>query len=162
MEQSVPDQTATAKIGVMPLLIASLLISSVALAWASSSGWLESQDDGAAQSNQVNNVVKASRTLQFVDHTDGSVEVIDHRTLEAVKLYQTGEGSFIRGVLRTLTAERRRGEFDNTAPFELEWDSANHLRLTDQATGTSLLLNSYGTSNVHAFLQLLPAEAGRG
>jgi len=78
-----------------------------------------------------------------------------------IQVLGSGEGSFVRGVLRSLTRERRALSLGTEKPFELRAENAHHLVLADTASGTTLLLNAFGTTNVATFAQFLepkPAE----
>lgn len=96
------------------------------------------------------------RLLSFTDQKDGSVNVIDVHNQKILAIVKSGEGAFLRGVLRTLTAERRTGGHSKNAPFELRADTANNLLLIDTATGRKILLNAFGTENAAYFEQFLP------
>ncbi|MEM7257060.1 MAG: photosynthetic complex assembly protein PuhC [Pseudomonadota bacterium] len=97
----------------------------------------------------------AVRILSFTDQNDGSVNVIDVSNQTILAVVKSGEGAFLRGVLRTLTAERRSGGHNKNKPFELRAEAANRLLLIDKATGREILLNAFGPENAAYFEQFL-------
>jgi putative photosynthetic complex assembly protein len=115
---------------------------------------LTTTDDNNTGNDQAHTVV-SFRMLSFTDQQDGSVNVIDVSEQKTLAIVKSGEGAFLRGVLRTLTAERRTGGHDKKAPFELRADAANRLLLIDKATGREILLNAFGPENAAYFKQFL-------
>jgi putative photosynthetic complex assembly protein len=138
------------------ILFSTLIGLSLAFVLAVSQGWVGA---GAAVSNE--RVVAdpiAYRLLTFADRGDGSVEVIDATLNRSLSVIHAGEGAFLRGVLRALTAERRTGGHGMSQPFELRKEAADRLILIDKATGREILLNAFGSENVAFFDQFLSAE----
>lgn len=95
------------------------------------------------------------RTLRFNDTADHGIAIHDAATGRPLDtLY--GEQGFVRGVLRTLTRERRiQGVSDSVAAFELAVGTDGRLTLRDPATGLSLDLIAFGPTNAGAFARLL-------
>ena len=144
---------------VLLMLIGSML--AVVLASANSDGNNSSEVSRAATSGEG---ITLRRLLSFTDQQDGSVRVIDAHDRTILATVQSGEGAFLRGVLRTLTAERRTRGYDKSAPFELRSDVTSRLLLIDKATGTEILLNAFGPENTAYFKQFLsrsPSSANR-
>lgn len=106
-------------------------------------------------------VAVASRDLRFVDRADGAVVIEDvgkngigggiASVIEPGQ--QTG---FIRGVMRGLARERRMHGIGDRPPFNLTLWRDGELSLTDSATGRSIELTAFGSSNRAAFAALLP------
>ena len=107
-----------------------------------------------AASDHTDHVI-SFRLLSFTDQRDGSVNVIDVSDQKILAIVKSGEGAFLRGVLRTLTSERRTEGHSKNAPFELRADAANRLLLIDTATGRKILLNAFGPENAAYFEQFL-------
>lgn len=99
------------------------------------------------------------RDLRFVDRSDGSVSVIDALTGREVHRV-VGEAGFVRGVLRAMARERRRLAADSQIPFQLSRGRGGQLTLSDPATGESIPLNSFGSTNVAAFARFLETPGG--
>ncbi|WP_242186269.1 photosynthetic complex assembly protein PuhC [Sphingomonas sp. CARO-RG-8B-R24-01] len=104
-----------------------------------------------------------SRTLRFVDEADRGVRIEDIGTGRTASEIVPGQKTgFIRGVMRGLARERRLHGIGGGPPFTLtEWRDGE-LTLTDTATGRSIELNAFGTTNRAAFAALLDTpEAAR-
>jgi putative photosynthetic complex assembly protein len=93
--------------------------------------------------------------LRFSDEPDGSIQVRDNRTARMVATLQPGTNGFIRGVMRGLARERISRGIGQAPPFRLSQDRSGALWLQDTATGRLIDLESFGTGNRDAFLQLL-------
>ncbi len=96
------------------------------------------------------------RTLHFIDQPDGSISAIDGATQDTVENF-SGEQGFLRGTLRALVRERKlRGiPVTDTRAFELIAHDGNRLTLRDPATGSSIALESFGSTNTAVFARLL-------
>ena len=69
--------------------------------------------------------------------------------------FRAGEGSFVRGILRSMTRERRINEAGSTRPFRLARHRDGALTILDEATGQLIVLNAFGPTNAGAFARLL-------
>ena len=103
-----------------------------------------------------------SRMLGFHDLPNGTVEIVDVEQNTQLELVRSGEGAFLRGVLRALTRERLALGYGKDQPFELRYNGSQQLWLTDRATGTALLLNAFGAENTATFAKLLHADGVTG
>ena len=98
----------------------------------------------------------ATRDLRFLDRADGAVVITDVRTQQTAAIIHAGEKTgFIRGVMRGLARERRARGIGDAAPFNLSLWRDGELSLTDSATGRSIELTAFGTTNRAAFAALL-------
>lgn len=97
-----------------------------------------------------------SRTLRFLDEADRGVRIEDVGTGQTASEIVPGQKTgFIRGVMRGLARERRLHGIGGGPPFTLtEWRDGE-LTLTDTATGRSIELNAFGSTNRAAFAALL-------
>jgi putative photosynthetic complex assembly protein len=103
--------------------------------------------------------VVSSVELRFVDGPAGSVLVYDwHNDDRLLGEFGTGEGSFVRGVLRSMTRERRSWEVTRASPFTLARHSDGGLTIMDSATGRQILLNAFGPTNAAVFARLLEGD----
>jgi putative photosynthetic complex assembly protein len=101
----------------------------------------------------------ASRNLRFVDRGDGAVVIEDVDKGSNASVIQPGQQTgFIRGVMRGLARERKMRGIGNQPPFNLSLWSDGELSLTDSATGRSIELTAFGSSNRASFLALLPGS----
>lgn len=98
--------------------------------------------------------VVESRLLGFRDLPGGVVEVYDWNTQDVLERIPSGEGSFLRGVVRSLVRQRR-GLDAATAPFELSLLADRRLILSDRETGEDIDLNAFGPTNLAVFSALM-------
>ena len=98
----------------------------------------------------------ASRDLRFVDRADGAVVITDARTGQVAHIVKAGEQTgFIRGVMRGLARDRKMRGIGNAPPFTLTAWHDGQLSLVDTATGRTLELTAFGSTNRAAFAALL-------
>ncbi len=102
--------------------------------------------------------VVESRLLDFRDLPGGVVEVYDWETGSLLSRIPSGEGSFLRGVVRSLVRQRR-GLASDVSPFTLSLHEDRRLVLSDPQTGESISLNAFGPTNLAVFTTLLAAPA---
>lgn len=98
-----------------------------------------------------------AREIQFLDLTDGSLDVRDVNTGVLIQTVQPGEGGFIRGILRSMARQRAGYKANITEPFHLARRESGDMTLRDPVTGIQLELRAYGASNAASFAQLMPA-----
>lgn len=97
-----------------------------------------------------------SREIQFLDTADGSLAVHDFNTGALITTLPSGEGGFIRGVLRSMGRQRKGYEAKLSEPFHLARRESGALTLKDPVTGIQLELRAFGETNEAVFMQLLP------
>lgn len=95
------------------------------------------------------------RELGFRDLPRGVVEVFEWNSDQTVALIPSGEGSFVRGVVRSLVRQRRGLDVGAATRFELARHSDGRLVLSDPETGESIDLIAFGPTNVASFAELL-------
>lgn len=105
--------------------------------------------------------VVEARELLFRDTADGSVLVLDGQSGDVIARYASGEGSFLRGVMRSLVRQRRMAGIEGARRFQLTRHGDGRLRISDPATGEAIDLGAFGPDNAAVFAQLLGA-AGAG
>ena len=95
------------------------------------------------------------RTLLFNDGPKGEVQISDAATGEVVRTLYAGEGSFIRGVVRSLVRTRhQQGLFAQTG-FNLNLYEDGRLQLVDPLTRQVIDLVAFGPTNMAEFAGLL-------
>lgn len=105
-------------------------------------------------------VLVAARDLRFTDRADGAVVIEDLDKGGVASVIQPGQQTgFIRGVMRGLARDRRMRGIGDRPPFNLALWSDGQLALTDSATGRSIELTAFGSSNRASFVALLPTGA---
>jgi putative photosynthetic complex assembly protein len=141
--------TARPKVEGWPLaLVASAMLGSLLF-----TAWHQYQKAHAPEPAPVVGVLE-SRQLVFRDARDGSVEVIDAATRQALEPI-VGEAGFARGVLRGLAQARLRQGGSSAEPFELRVESTGTLRLSDPVTGRAVDLTVFGPANAAVFQSYL-------
>jgi putative photosynthetic complex assembly protein len=95
-----------------------------------------------------------TRVLTFTDRADGGIDVTDVRTKQLVETV-TGQAGFIRGTLRGMARERRRGGIGVDSPFELVAHADGRLTLFDPSTSRLIDLESFGPTNEADFAKML-------
>ena len=104
--------------------------------------------------------VTASRTLMFVDGQGGRITISDEASGQVLRQLAAGEGSFIRGVVRSLVRARNRQGVVSQSGFQLSLYEDGRLQLLDPLTGQMIDLVAFGPTNVAEFADLLgPAPA---
>ena len=99
----------------------------------------------------------AQRNLRFIDRADGAVVIEDVDQGATASVIEPGQKTgFIRGVMRGLARERRMHGVGNQPPFNLSLWRDGELSLTDSATGRSIEMTAFGSTNRASFLALLP------
>ena len=97
------------------------------------------------------------RNLRFIDRADGAVVIEDVDKGDNASIIEPGQKTgFIRGVMRGLARERRAHGIGNQPPFNLALYADGELSLTDSATGRSIELTAFGSTNRASFMALLP------
>ena len=101
-----------------------------------------------------------TRNLRFIDEADRGVRIEDVGTGATASTIVPGQQTgFIRGVMRGLARERRMHGIGGGPPFTLTQWNDGELSLTDTATGRSIELNAFGSTNRAAFATLLGPTA---
>jgi putative photosynthetic complex assembly protein len=111
----------------------------------------------AALRAEAGTAAVASRRLRFIDRADGAVVIQDIGKGGIASVIEPGQQTgFIRGVMRGLARERRMHGIGDQPPFTLTLWRDGQLSLTDSATGRSIEMTAFGSSNRAAFAALLP------
>ena len=128
-----------------------LLFAAVGLAWALIS--VNSQGhQGPPQKPDVPIVARASLTV--IDGEGGAVVIQHLESMEPLVTYAAGEGSFVRGVMRTLVRERVSRSIESEPIFVLELTAAGGLILLDELTGYWIAIEAFGPDNYREFRAL--------
>ena len=128
------------------------VILAMALLWA----WGVSREDAHyAPPQQQASLPVTSADLLFVDGDRGRIDVLDARTRATLAVYESGEGSFLRGILRSLVRERRVRDLDPGGAFNLALLDNGSLVISDPDTGYWMALEAFGIDNRRLFAELL-------
>ncbi|MBY6204866.1 photosynthetic complex assembly protein PuhC [Halomonas denitrificans] len=99
-----------------------------------------------------------SRELRFEDGADGSVLVyaaVPDGPDRVIHVVHSGEGGFIRGILRSLARARTASGIGPEHPFILRQQPSGTLLLEDPQTRQRIDLQAFGPTNIEAFRVLL-------
>ncbi len=126
-----------------------LLLALLALAWS----LIAVNDQGYQGPPQKPDVqIVASVTLQVVDSDSGGVMILPSGGADnPIVYYGAGEGSFFRGVMRTLVRERSARSIIDKPEFVLELTSQGGLILVDELTGYWIAIEAFGPDNYREF-----------
>jgi putative photosynthetic complex assembly protein len=102
----------------------------------------------------VSSPVAETRLLRFADAPGGAV-LVETAEGAVIATYGSGEGSFLRGILRSFARDRRGAEVAAQVPFELTRHADGRTSLRDTATGQVVVLDAFGTTNAAMFASLL-------
>lgn len=106
----------------------------------------------------------ATRELRFADSADGNVLVYEFTEGAADRLIHevpSGEGGFIRGVLRSLARARRARGIGPEHPFLLKLQTNGTVLLEDPQTGQRIDLYAFGPTNIESFRAMLDQDDAR-
>ena len=125
-----------------------LLLALLALAWS----LITVNDQGYQGPPQKPDVqIVASVTLRVVDGDAGGVMILPSGAADPIIQYGSGEGSFFRGVMRTLVRERSARSIIDKPEFVLELTSHGGLILVDELTGYWIAIEAFGPDNYREF-----------
>lgn len=111
----------------------------------------------AAEAATVAASATHSEDLRFFDEPDGAVRVSIVGGED--RLIPTASGGFVRGILRSLVRERRAQGLGPEQAFRVTQWSDGAVTIHDLATGRTLNLNAFGSTNRQDFIALI-APAG--
>lgn len=114
--------------------------------------------NGYTDNTAATAAVVASCDLVFEDLPGGAIHVYNLADGRLLERFERGNGSFVRGVMRSMTRERHSRSIGAEKPFRLSRHSDGALMIRDQATGTEVFLNAFGPSNAEVFARLLAAS----
>jgi putative photosynthetic complex assembly protein len=106
----------------------------------------------------------AMTELKFEDSPEGAVvihEISDGRPVRVVQVIESGEGGFIRGVLRSLARSRKASGIGREHPFLLKLQPNGTLLLEDPQTDQRIDLQAFGPTNIESFRALLGSEGAQ-
>ena len=119
---------------------------------------LAKQTDTVVAAPAPQGAVVAQKALQFADEFDGSVHVIDVNSGTLVNVFASGDGSFVRGVLRSLVRARNARGLTQASAFDLALYEDGRMILSDPETHEAVDLVAFGATNFRAFSQLLDEQ----
>jgi putative photosynthetic complex assembly protein len=101
-----------------------------------------------------------TRRLVFMDQPNGSILVTDGDTGGTVAVVKPGTNGFLRGALRGIVRERRRGGGVMATPFILARWPNGHITLNDPDNKTFVDFSAFGPTNAAVFAAFMPKSIG--
>jgi putative photosynthetic complex assembly protein len=128
------------------------VILAMVLLWA----WGVSREDALfAPPQQQASLTVSSADLLFIDGPRGRIDVLDAQTQATLAVYESGEGSFLRGIVRSLVRERRVRDLDPGGALNLALLDNGSLVISDPDTGYWMALEAFGVDNRRLFAEIL-------
>lgn len=93
--------------------------------------------------------------VAFEDLSSGAVRAYLPSTDATLSVYPSGDGSFLRGVLRSLVRERQSRGVSGEPIFELKRAVSGQLLIVDPLTNKWIALEAFGPDNRQVFALLL-------
>ncbi|EAQ96264.2 photosynthetic complex assembly protein PuhC [Congregibacter litoralis] len=112
---------------------------------------------GYSMDSAPESAVIETRELGFRDLPDGAVEVFEWHSKSSLATIPSGEGAFLRGVVRSLVRQRRGLDSGIASMFELKRYDDGRLVLADPVTAESIDLVAFGSTNIAVFAALMDA-----
>ena len=122
-------------------------------------------NDHVAEAPKPMAPIQIQRAVSFVDEGDGRIRIEDASNGRPLRILLAGEGSFIRGAVRSLVRTRQLASVEVAASFDLILYADGRFQLYDPLTGEALELAAFGPSNSGEFRALLtetPSVQGSG
>ncbi len=128
------------------------VVLAMALLW----GWgVSRQDITYAPPPQPTSPSISSAQLLFIDGHKGRIDVLEAQTHTPLVAFESGQGSFLRGILRSLVRERRVRDIDPGGAFQLALLENGSLVISDPETGYWMALEAFGVDNRRVFAEIL-------
>lgn len=112
---------------------------------------------GYSMSSVPDAAVVDVRELGFRDLPNGVVEVFEWNSNASIARIPSGEGAFLRGVVRSLVRQRRGLDSGIASMFELTRYDDGRLVLSDPSTKEKVDLVAFGATNIAVFAELMDA-----
>jgi putative photosynthetic complex assembly protein len=103
--------------------------------------------------------VVQSRAYTFVDAIDGGILVYDRFGSRLLSKLETGSFGFLRGSLRALSRHRMLAGIGAEPPFLLQRYADGRIQLEDSTTGQTVVVTSFGPSQIAEFERLFNPPA---
>jgi putative photosynthetic complex assembly protein len=141
---------------------AGVICFTMAMVFGTRAGLLPARPTAPEARTAAQVAVVAKRDLRFSDRADGALLIFDAAATEPAMVLKPGSNSgFIRGVMRGVMRERKLHEAPRDAALTLTQWADGALTLQDQATGRTIELGSFGSTNRASFAQLLVGKVQR-
>ena len=124
--------------------------------------WLGSSlagDTQTAAQKPIRGEVSSSVEITVLDLPDGAVGVFQTQTNAPLARFESGEGSFVRTIFRSLVRDRRVRQVSAPPQFIIRGLSDGRVIVEDPSTGSQIDLDAFGHINAKQFRDMLHAGA---
>ena len=124
--------------------------------------WLGASLAGDAQTaaqKPIRGEVSSSVEITVLDLPDGAVGVFQTQSNAPLARFESGEGSFVRTIFRSLVRDRRVRQGSAPPQFIIRGLSDGRVIVEDPSTGSHIDLDAFGHINAEQFRDMLQAGA---
>ena len=124
--------------------------------------WLGASLAGDTQTSvqkPIRGEVSSSVDITVLDLPDGAVGVFQTQSNALLAKFESGEGSFVRTIFRSLVRDRRVRQVSAPPQFILRSLSDGRVIVEDPSTGSQIELDAFGHINADQFREMLRAGA---
>ena len=116
-------------------------------------------DTQTAAQKPIRGEVSSSVEITVLDLPDGAVGVFQTQTNAPLARFESGEGSFVRTIFRSLVRDRRVRQVSAPPQFIIRGLSDGRVIVEDPSTGSQIDLDAFGHINAEQFRDMLQAGA---
>ena len=124
--------------------------------------WLGASLAGDTQTSvkkPIRGEVSSSVDITVLDLPDGAIGVFQTQSNATLARFESGEGSFVRTIFRSLVRDRRVREVSAPPQFILRGLSDGRVIVEDPRKGSQIELDAFGHINADQFRDMLRAGA---
>ena len=116
-------------------------------------------DTQTAAQKPIRGEVSSSVEITVLDLPDGAVGVFQTQTNAPLARFESGEGSFVITIFRSLVRDRRVRQVSAPTQFIIRGLSDGRVIVEDPSTGSQIDLDAFGHINAKQFRDMLQAGA---
>ena len=116
-------------------------------------------DTQTAAQKPIRGEVSSSVEITVLDLPDGAVGVFQAQTNAPLARFESGVGSFVRTIFRSLVRDRRVRQVSAPPQFIIRGLSDGRVIVEDPSTGSQIDLDAFGHINAKQFRDMLQAGA---
>ena len=122
--------------------------------------WLGASLAGDTQTSAqkpIRGEISSSIDITVLDLPDGAVGVFQTQSNAPLARFESGEGSFVRTIFRSLVRDRRVRQVSAPPQFTLRGLADGRVVVEDPSTGSQIELDAFGHINADQFRDMLQA-----
>ena len=117
------------------------------------------EDTQTSVQKPIRGEVSSSVEITVLDLPDGAIGVFQTQSNATLARFESGEGSFVRTIFRSLVRDRRVRQVSAPPQFILRGLSDGRVIVEDPSTGSQIELDAFGHINADQFRDMLQAGA---